>query len=284
MGTAIPITVTFSEAVTVTGDLQPRLMLWGGGQLHGAAAAVRRRRSPTPLRWGRTRRIWTMPRPAPGASAQWWGHQGCGGQCGRVYPADRRHGWAGNEGHRHQHGAVDRDEAGLLAAFYRSGREHDQPVGDRVCRGCQWNLVTSDNSSVTMAIGPGSTGSGTLNGLKTVAAVKGVATFSNLSVSAVETYTLTATDGALTAVTSPPFTITLQPSTATKLAFFQPPTTAQVGSTINPPVTVYVEDASGNLVTSDNSSVTVAIGPGSAGSGTQRAEDRGSRQRRGDVS
>ena len=56
------------------------------------------------------------------------------------------------------------------------------------------NLVTSDSSSVTVAIGSGSTGSGTLNGLKTVGAVNGVATFSNLSVSAAGTYTLTATD------------------------------------------------------------------------------------------
>ncbi len=58
----------------------------------------------------------------------------------------------------------------------------------------------------------------------------------------------------------------LAPTQATKLAFVQPPTGAVAGSTISPAVTLAVEDASGNVVNSDSSSVTVSIGPGS-GSG-----------------
>ena len=68
------------------------------------------------------------------------------------------------------------------------------------------NVIATDNSNVTVTIGPGS-GSGTLNGTLTVAAVNGIAPFNNLSISAVGTYTLQATDGALTPATSPSFTI-----------------------------------------------------------------------------
>ena len=68
------------------------------------------------------------------------------------------------------------------------------------------NVIATDNSNVTVAIGPGS-GSGTLNGTLTVTAVNGLAPFNNLSISAVGTYTLQATDGALAPATSPSFTI-----------------------------------------------------------------------------
>ena len=61
------------------------------------------------------------------------------------------------------------------------------------------NVVTSDGSSVTIAIGA-NPGSGTLGGTLTVAAVNGVATFSDLSINKAGTgYTLTAADASLTA-------------------------------------------------------------------------------------
>ena len=93
------------------------------------------------------------------------------------------------------------------------------------------NLVTSDNSSVTVAIGPGSTGSGTLNGLKTVAAVNGVATFSNLSVSAAGAYTLQATDSGLTSATSAYF----EASSQVPIVF--------LSSTTKTPIPIQVEGA-----------------------------------------
>ncbi len=129
-------------------------------------------------------------------------------------------------------------------------------------------VVSPDTSSVTLSIGPGSTGSGTLGGTLTVAAVNGVATFSNLSISAAGTYTLQATDidggVTLTPAVSTAFTISVQ----VKVAFVQQPTGAQAGGAIAPPVIVDVEDSNGNVVTSDTSNVTVAIGPGTSGLGT----------------
>ena len=51
----------------------------------------------------------------------------------------------------------------------------------------------------------------------------------------------------------------------TQLAFGQPPTSAGAGAVLSPAVTVLVEDASGNVVASDTSSVTVAIGNNPSG-------------------
>jgi hypothetical protein len=69
------------------------------------------------------------------------------------------------------------------------------------------NLLTSDSSDVTLAIGSGP-GAAALGGTTTVAAVNGVATFSNLSLSEAGTYTLTASDGTLSSATSTPFNVT----------------------------------------------------------------------------
>jgi hypothetical protein len=120
------------------------------------------------------------------------------------------------------------------------------------------NVVTSDTSNVTVAIGTNPSG-GTLGGSLTVAAVNGVATFSNLSINKAGTgYTLTASDGSITGATSTAFNIT--PAAASQLVFTTPPSSAQAGTFISPAVQVSVEDSFGNVVTSDTSNVTVAIG------------------------
>src|SRR5207302_1192478 len=70
------------------------------------------------------------------------------------------------------------------------------------------NVVTTNTSNVTMAVGS-NPGGATLAGTPTVAAVSGVATFSDLSLDKVGTgYTLTAADGTLTGTTSAAFTVT----------------------------------------------------------------------------
>src|SRR5262249_59478693 len=70
------------------------------------------------------------------------------------------------------------------------------------------NVVTTDASSVTVAIGS-NPGGGTLSGTTTVAAVAGVASFSTLSVNKSGVgYTLTASDGSLAGATSSAFTVT----------------------------------------------------------------------------
>jgi hypothetical protein len=68
------------------------------------------------------------------------------------------------------------------------------------------NVVTSDKSTVTIAVasGPGGFAVGSTT---SVAAVSGVATFSNLILSLAGTYTLKATDGTLTSVTSGNITV-----------------------------------------------------------------------------
>ena len=125
------------------------------------------------------------------------------------------------------------------------------------------NVVTSDTSSVTVAIGT-NPGSGTLGGTLTVAAVNGVATFSNLSIDKAGTgYTLTATDGTPDRRHSSSFNVT--PGRPSKVVFTTQPSNVAAGAIISPAVQVSVEDANGNVVTTDNSNVTVAIGTNPGG-------------------
>ena len=80
------------------------------------------------------------------------------------------------------------------------------------------NLVTSDNSNVTLSIGSNPSG-GNLLGTLTVAAVNGVATFSGLEIdTAGNGYTLVASDGGLTSATSAAFNITANPAQPTVAA------------------------------------------------------------------
>jgi hypothetical protein len=124
------------------------------------------------------------------------------------------------------------------------------------------NTVTSFTSNVTMSISVNA-GGGTLSGTPTVAAVGGVATFSNLSIDKVGTgYRLGATGGALTA-TSNAFSILA--GTATKLAFTVQPSSAGAGAVITPPVQVTALDAGGNTATGFAGNVTMAIGTNPAG-------------------
>jgi hypothetical protein len=137
------------------------------------------------------------------------------------------------------------------------------------------NTVTTDTSTVTVAIqnnaGPG----GTLSGTLTKAAVSGVADFSlnasKLSINKIGTgYTLRATDGSLTFIDSSGFNITV--GAAAKLAFTTQPGGGTGGTAWSQQPVVTVQDAGGNTVTTDTSTVTVAIqnnaGPGGVLSGT----------------
>ena len=91
-----------------------------------------------------------------------------------------------------------------------------------------------------------------------MAAVNGVATFSTLSINKTgQGYTLTASDGSLAGTTSSSFNIA---GTAAKLAFGQQPASATAGTSIGAALTVQVEDANGNTVTNDSSTVTLSLG------------------------
>jgi hypothetical protein len=127
------------------------------------------------------------------------------------------------------------------------------------------NTVIGDSSPVTLAITSGSpSGSITCSGGAQVDASSGVATYSDCTITGmVGSYTLAATDGALTPAAST--TITLGAGTASHLMFSaEPPGTADADVPFSGPVSVSVEDSSGNVLTSDNSSiVTLALDPSS---------------------
>ncbi len=125
------------------------------------------------------------------------------------------------------------------------------------------NLVTTSTQTVTVALGA-NPGGGTLSGTLSVAAVGGIATFSNLSIDKVGNgYTLAASAGGLTGATSSTFNIIL--GGATQLAFVQQPTDGASGTAISPAVTVHIRDAGGNLVTTSTQTVTVALGANPGG-------------------
>lgn len=126
---------------------------------------------------------------------------------------------------------------------------------------------SSDPSSgvaVKLAIVSGPAGA-VLNGTTKVTAENGVATFSNISLNVAGTYTLEAVHGALTS--SPSTTFTVKHTAATQIAFAATPTTTTVGSDIDPPVTVNVEDQFGNIVANNASAVTLSIKPGTGPDG-----------------
>jgi hypothetical protein len=128
------------------------------------------------------------------------------------------------------------------------------------------NTFPGDNSStVTLTLNGGTFAGG--GNTATAAVANGVATFGNLVISAAGTYTLTASDGTLTGATSNPFTI----QTPTKLAFTQQPGNGVVGVPLSPAVAVAVEDANGNVVTGDTSTVTLTLSSGTFASGSNTA-------------
>ena len=133
------------------------------------------------------------------------------------------------------------------------------------------NTLTGDTGSVTLQIASGPAG-GVLScsnpGFPTIAAVAGVATFTNCQITgtaAAGTYTLIATR---TGITQTPASsaIVINVGAATKLAF----STQPVGNVLEDtdfstsPV-VAVQDAYGNVVTSDTGNVTLAISNGPVG-------------------
>jgi outer membrane protein assembly factor BamB len=129
------------------------------------------------------------------------------------------------------------------------------------------NIETSDNATqVSLAIGTNPAG-GTLSGGSAVTVASGIATFSGLSIDTPGTgYTLTASSTpSYTAATSAAFNVT-GPGVPAKLAFVQGPTNTAAGAPVTPAVKVAVEDANGNIETSDNATqVSVAIGTNPAG-------------------
>jgi hypothetical protein len=134
------------------------------------------------------------------------------------------------------------------------------------------NTASGYTGTVTMAIASNPSG-GVLSGTTSVAAVSGVATFSNLRIDLAGTgYTLLATSNGLNQATSGGFDITA--GSATLLVFTVQPSTAVAGATITPAIQVTARDALGNTATSFLNNITVAI---TAGTGTPGAVLSGTR-------
>lgn len=120
----------------------------------------------------------------------------------------------------------------------------------------QGNLVASA-ASITMSIGA-NPGGGALSGTVTVAAVAGVATFSNLRLLRAGTgYTLVAASAGLASATSNAFNVTV--GAANRLRFATEPSNVAAGAVISPTVRVDVEDSVGNLVTGSSATVTLTL-------------------------
>src|SRR5207244_644983 len=129
----------------------------------------------------------------------------------------------------------------------------------------QGNTATGFTGTVTVALGA-NPGSGTLGGTTTVAAVAGVATFSDLSVNKSATdYTLTGAASGLSPATSAAFNVTS--GTVSQLVFSVQPSNTTAGTAITPAVQVTAQDAQGNTATGFTGTVTVALGA-NPGSGT----------------
>ncbi len=125
------------------------------------------------------------------------------------------------------------------------------------------NTVVGNTSTVTLALAtPGGATLACTGGLAK-AAVAGVATFAGCAIDLAGTYTLTATDASLTAATSASITITV--GAASRVAFTTEPSNSTGGSAFATQPVVTVQDAGGNTVVGNTSTVTLALAtPGGA--------------------
>jgi len=127
----------------------------------------------------------------------------------------------------------------------------------------QGNAVTADGTAITLSIDT-NPAAGTLSGTATQNSVAGLSTYGDLSIDKAGTgYTLRATAIGLADAISNPFNITA--AAANRLAFLQQPTDTAAGVSINPAVTVRIEDAFGNLVSTTGTVITLAIGTNPSG-------------------
>jgi hypothetical protein len=130
------------------------------------------------------------------------------------------------------------------------------------------NLVASSPVSLAVTAGSGGGAGGTLscstNAVNTNAS--GVAVFAGCSINTKSStaYTLTATDGAATAISDG---ITISVGSAAQLVFNQQPSNSTGGVAFGTQPKVTIKDAGGNTVTTDSSTVTLSITSGTPTSG-----------------
>jgi lysophospholipase L1-like esterase len=119
------------------------------------------------------------------------------------------------------------------------------------------NVVSSDTNPITLTI---ATGIGTLTGCSATTTA-GVAAFSGCEINQADTYTLTATDSTDGLTSSASSSFTISAGSPLQLVFSTQPTAGTSGSAFGQP-TVTIEDADGNVVSSDTNPITLTIATG----------------------
>jgi PKD repeat protein len=120
------------------------------------------------------------------------------------------------------------------------------------------NVITTATDTITLAIGA-NPGTGTLAGTTSLAAVQGVASFSDVRINTAGTgYTLIASATGLPQASSTTFNITV--GSPARVVFTVQPGTSEAGAAIAPAPRVTVVDAGGNVVTTATDSINLAIG------------------------
>ena len=118
------------------------------------------------------------------------------------------------------------------------------------------NLVTTFAADIALTLANANGAS--LGGITSVAAVNGVATFSNLSVDKIgSAYKLSAASGSLVTALSGSFIVT--PGPAVALVFKVPPANVVKLTAISPPIEVKIVDAQGNTVTDATNAVALGF-------------------------
>jgi hypothetical protein len=131
------------------------------------------------------------------------------------------------------------------------------------------NVATSFDGAITLTITSGTGASGAnLTGSATVDAVDGVAYFDGLSIdTAGSAYTLTAAASGLTSAVSSSFDVSAAIPVATTFAFTTQPSGATTGVAFTTQPVISAVDANGNVDTSYNGTITLAITSGTGASG-----------------
>ncbi|MGH7638755.1 MAG: hypothetical protein ACREOK_13990 [Gemmatimonadaceae bacterium] len=125
------------------------------------------------------------------------------------------------------------------------------------------DLVTGSSAPVTLTLGA-NPGSATLEGDLTVNAVNGLATFSDVRIArAAQGYTLLASSPGLTSATSEAFEIVA--GTAAGIGFLTPPSNIGAGAPFFPAIQVAVQDQYGNVVTTAQGGIALALASNPAG-------------------
>ena len=130
-------------------------------------------------------------------------------------------------------------------------------------------LVTDYRGAVTMSIGSNPS-CATLGGTKTVAAVNGIATFSDLSIDrAGNAYTLIARAAGLTEIATQAFNVTgtggVGCGTPTHLIITVQPRDSKAGGSVTPAVQVAAHDNAGNIALGFTGNITITIGRNPSG-------------------